>query len=230
MNRIKRIKEFRLASSAKPTRDFAERPYQFFSSPQELNKNYLVVPRVSSERRKYIPIGFLGKNEIAADSVSIVHLGNNNGLYEFGIIESAVHMAWMRIVAGRLKSDYRYSGAVVYNNFVWPSVSQELKQAIELSAQGILDARANHPDLSLADLYDDLTMPTDLRKAHKANDRAVMKAYGFKSSMPESEIVAELFKLYQKKVDELAEAEAAQKATKKPRKRKTAATAPAEPE
>lgn len=131
----------------------------------------------------------------------------------------------MRVVAGRLKSDYRYSNTIVYNNFIWPIATEEQKEKIATTAKEILNVRAKHPNSSLADLYNELTMPADLRKAHQANDRAVMKAYGFKSSMTESEIVAELFKLYQKKVDELAEAEAA----KKPRKRKAAAAAPSEP-
>ena len=116
-------------------------------------------------------------------------------------------MAWMRTVAGRLKSDYRYSNTIVYNNFIWPKVTEKNKSQIEKTAQMILDARAKHPTMSLAQLYDELTMPEDLRNAHTANDKAVMKAYGFKSSMTEPEIVAELFKLYEVKLKELEQEE-----------------------
>ena len=119
-------------------------------------------------------------------------------LYHFGVLESNVHMAWMRAVCGRLKSDYRYSKDVVYNNFPWPTPTDEQKAKIEQTAQAILDARAKYPDSSLADLYDELTMPPELRTAHQDNDRAVMRAYGFNiKTMTESQIVAELFKLYQ---------------------------------
>jgi hypothetical protein len=120
-------------------------------------------------------------------------------LYHFGVLESNVHMAWMRTVCGRLKSDYRYSNTIVYNNFPWPNPTEEQKAKIEQTAQAILDARALYPDSSLADLYDELTMPVELRKAHQDNDRAVMQAYGFNvKTMTESQCVAELFKLYQK--------------------------------
>ncbi|MBO5690990.1 MAG: methylase [Spirochaetaceae bacterium] len=120
----------------------------------------------------------------------------NATLYHFGILTSNVHNAWMRAVCGRLKSDYRYSKDIVYNNFPWPNPTEEQKVKIEQTAQGILDARAKYPESSLADLYDELTMPPELRKAHQANDRAVMAAYGFSVKMTESECVAELFKLY----------------------------------
>ena len=122
--------------------------------------------------------------------------------YHFGVLESSVHMSWMRAVAGRLKSDYRYSKDIVYNNFSWPEPTADQKAKIEKTAQGILDARDLYPDSSLADLYDPLTMPVELRKAHEANDKAVMEAYGFKKGMTESEIVAELMKMYQKLVNE----------------------------
>ena len=119
-------------------------------------------------------------------------------LYHFGILESNVHMAWMRAVCGRLEMRYRYSKDVVYNNFPWPNPTDEQKEKIEQTAQDILDARALYPDSSLADLYDELTMPVELRKAHQENDRAVMKAYGFDvKTMTESECVAKLFQLYQ---------------------------------
>jgi hypothetical protein len=156
----------------------------------------IIIPKVSSERRRYIPMGFIDKNAFASDLVFVIP---NATLYHFGILESNVHMAWMRAVCGRLKSDYRYSKDVVYNNFPWPNPTDEQKAKIEQTAQAILDARALYPDSSLADLYDELTMPPELRKAHQANDRAVMQAYGFDvKTMTESLCVAELFKLYQK--------------------------------
>ena len=194
MRRLDAVRQMRLNSTAAPTRAFADRPYMFFSTPQTDNP-YLIIPEVSSERRRYIPIGFMPSSIIAANTVVIV---SDATLYHFGILTSNVHMAWMRIVAGRLKSDYRYAGSIVYNNFPWPTPTDEQKAKIEQTAQAILDARALYPDSSLADLYDELTMPVELRKAHQENDRAVMKAYGFDvKTMTESQCVAELFKLYQ---------------------------------
>ena len=190
----------RLASSAAPTRALADKPYLFFSTPQT-DSNYLCVPEVSSERRRYIPIGFLDKSVIASNKLLIVPGAT---LYHFGILISNVHMAWTRVVCGRLKSDYQYSGAIVYNNFPWPTPTDAQKATIEQTAQAILDARALYPDSSLADLYDDLTMPPELRKAHQNNDRAVMQAYGFDvKTTTERACVAELMKLYQQKVAEL---------------------------
>ncbi len=137
---------------------------------------------------------------IASDSAQII---SDATLYHFGILTSSVHMAWMRTVAGRLRNDYRYSKDIVYNNFPWPEIDEttEQKARIELAAQGILDARALYPDSSLADLYDPVLMPVELRKAHQANDRAVMDAYGFALAMTEPEIVAELFNRYQMLID-----------------------------
>ena len=141
-------------------------------------------------------MGFLTPNILTSDAVQIIP---DASLFHFGVLESNVHMAWMRAVCGRLKSDYRYSKDVVYNNFPWPNPTEEQKAKIEQTAQAILDARALYPDSSLADLYDELTMPVELRKAHQDNDRAVMQAYGFNvKAMTESQCVAELFKLYQK--------------------------------
>ena len=158
----------------------------------------LLVPRVSSEKRRYVPMDYVAKDIITNDQVQIIP---DAKLYHFGILESCIHMAWMRAVCGRLKSDYRYSKDVVYNNFPWPNPTEEQKVKIEQTAQAILDARAKYPDSSLADLYDEVAMPFDLRKAHQDNDRAVMQAYGFNSKWvdehKESLIVAELFKLYQ---------------------------------
>ncbi|MBR2694546.1 MAG: hypothetical protein IKE69_10080 [Thermoguttaceae bacterium] len=130
---------------------------------------------------------------ISGDSVLLVP---NATLYHFGVLTSSVHMAWTRVVAGRLKSDYRYSAQIVYNNFPWPEPTEEQKLKIEETAKGILDSREKYPDSSFADLYDEVTMPPDLRRAHEANDRAVMKAYGFKTSLAEPEIVARLMELY----------------------------------
>ena len=193
MRRLQAVKEMRLKSTAAPTRALAERPYLFFSTPQTENP-YLCIPEVSSGRRRYIPVGFMPNSIIAANTVVIVP---DATIYHFGIIDSIVHMAWMRVVCGRLKSDYRYAGSVVYNNFPWPTPSESRIERIKQTAQSILDARALYPDSSLADLYDELTMPFELQKAHRANDAAVLEAYGFPKDATESEIVAELFKLYQ---------------------------------
>ncbi|MBS7327489.1 MAG: class I SAM-dependent DNA methyltransferase [Oxalobacter sp.] len=197
-NRIKKVKEFRLNSTKKATVLSAQKP-ALFQEIRQPNTEYLLIPRVSSERRNYLPVGFLKPEVIVNDSVLIVP---NATLYELGIITSSVHMAWMRAVAGRLKSDYRYSNTIVYNNFIWPDVTEEQKDCIAETAQGILDARNKYPDSSLADLYDVLTMPPDLLKAHQANDRVVMAAYGFPVDMTEPEIVAELMKRYQAKLAE----------------------------
>jgi len=156
------------------------------------------VPQTSSQNRRYIPIGYISKEVIANPKVLCVE---NASLYLFGVLESNVHMSWMRTVAGRMKSDYSYYPSVYYN-FPWPNPTDEQKAKIEQTAQAILDARALYPDCSLADLYDELTMPPELRKAHQENDRAVMKAYGFDiKTTTESSCVAELIKLYQKLVE-----------------------------
>lgn len=197
--RLEKIRDFRSQSTAAPTRKSADTPYRFFSTPQT-DETYLIIPRVSSERRKYIPIGFMTSDVIAADSCSIAP---GAGLYHFGVLTSNVHNAWMRTTAGRLKSDYRYSGGIVYNTFPWPTPTDELKNKIEETAQAILDARALYPECSLAELYNELTMPAELRKAHQANDRAVMQAYGFWGKVKsESECVAELMKMYKELTEE----------------------------
>ena len=194
MKRIERVRTFRLNSVALGTRKFAETPTLFCQIAQP-STNYIAVPKTSSQRRKYIPIGFLTCETIASDLLFLIP---NANLYHFGVLTSNVHNAWMRTVCGRLKSDYRYAKDIVYNNFPWCEVTEEQKAKIEETAQGILDARALYPDCSLADLYDEVTMPPELRKAHQANDKAVMSAYGFSIKMTESECVAELMKLYQK--------------------------------
>ena len=194
MKRIEAVREIRLASSSAGTRKLADRPTRFHVENMP-DTNFIIVPKVSSEKRRYVPMGFMSPDVLASDLVFVIP---DATLYHFGILESNVHMAWMRAVCGRLKSDYRYSKDVVYNNFPWPTPTEEQKAKIEKTAQAILDARALYPDSSLADLYDELTMPVELRKAHQENDRAVMQAYGFPiKTMTESQCVAELFKLYQ---------------------------------
>ena len=197
LKRIEAVREMRLASSSTGTRKLADRPTRFHVENMPAT-NFIIVPKVSSEKRRYVPMGFMSPDILASDLVFVIP---DATLYHFGILESNIHMAWMRAVCGRLKSDYRYSKDVVYNNFPWPNPTDEQKAKIEQTAQAILDARAKYPDSSLADLYDELTMPAELRKAHKDNDRAVMQAYGFSSKITEDQeslIVAELFKMYQK--------------------------------
>lgn len=191
--RVENVRAFRLASVKEATRAYAAYPTRFMEIKQP-DSDFLMVPATSSENRKYIPIGYLSKDVIASNAASFVP---NATLYHFSVLTSNVHMAWMRSVCGRLKSDYRYSVNIVYNNFPWPNPTDEQKAKIEQTAQAILDARALYPDCSLADLYDELTMPVELRKAHQANDKAVMHAYGFSIKMTESECVAELMKMYQ---------------------------------
>ena len=196
--KVKAVQEMRLASRAKTTNGYAKVPHLFAQMTQPEGADYIILPRVSSERRKYIPMGFMTADVISSDAVQIIP---NATLYHFGILESNVHMAWMRAVCGRLKSDYRYSKDIVYNNFPWPSPTSEQQAKIEASAQAILDARALYPDSSLADLYDPTLMPKELLQAHRQNDRAVMAAYGFSTKMTESECVAELFKRYAEMVE-----------------------------
>ena len=194
MERIEAVAKMREGSPTASVRRDAEIP-MLFTQIRQPESNYLVVPEVSSQRRKYIPIGFVSPDVIASNMLYLVPEAT---LFMFGTLVSSLHMAWMRVVGGRLKSDYRYTPAV-YNNFPWPNkASDAQKSKIEQTAQAILDARALYPDSSLADLYDSLTMPPELRKAHHANDAAVMEAYGFRKDMTEPEIVAELFKMYQK--------------------------------
>ena len=194
-HRVQLTREFRAASNRPQTLKLADTPW-LFGEIRQPDSNMLVVPKVSSERRRYIPIAFVSPDTIINGSALIVP---DATLYDFGIIISNVHMAWMRAVCGRMKSDYQYSGSNVYNNFPWPTPTEEQRSKIELTAQAILDARAKSPESTLADLYDDTFMTPELRKAHQQNDRAVMQAYGFpvKSTFTESQCVAELFKRYQ---------------------------------
>lgn len=193
MERVKKCQEHRL--EGKPDRKrLASTPHLF---REQINPDTaIVVPTVSSERRRYVPMGFIDNSIIVNANAQIIA---DAQMYHLGILTSNVHMAWMRAVAGRLKSDYRYSKDVVYNNFPWPNVTEEQKHSIEDTANGILNARKLYPDCSLADLYDELSMPVELRKAHQENDRAVMKAYGFPiKGFTEEDCVSELMKMYQK--------------------------------
>lgn len=198
MKRVEEVRNFRLQSKKEATRKCANTPTKFMEIKQP-NTDYLLIPATSSDRRKYIPIGYLNKNFIASNAASFVPAAD---LYHFGILTSNVHMAWMRVVAGRLGTDYRYSINVVYNNFPWPIVTDKQKEKIEKTAKNILDIRNSYTNSSLADLYDPLTMPSDLFKAHKQNDAAVMEAYGFDwRKMSEDDCVAELMKMYQELVN-----------------------------
>ena len=194
MRRVENVRKFRLASKRSSTLRAAEMP-TLFGASFECESDYIAIPKVSSENRPYIPIDYLSKEIIPGDKLFVMQ---RVSIYHFGIMTSNVHMAWMRAVCGRLKSDYSYSNTIVYNNFPWPTPSEKQEKRIELTAQGILDVRAKYPNSSLADLYDKNAMPPELFKAHQANDRAVMQAYGFKPDMKESEIVAELFRMYEK--------------------------------
>ena len=240
LKRIEACRQDRLSSPDKGRQKLADTPHLFRETQNP--EQFMVMPKVSSENRRYVPMGFFDTNTISTDLNFIIP---NVTLYHFGVLTSNVHMAWMRAVCGRLKSDYRYSKDIVYNNFPWPDLTpnplspdgdiplsplhcgegrggrlaqasrgREVRSKIERTAQAILDARALYPDSSLADLYDEVTMPPELRRAHQNNDRAVMEAYGFDwRNMTESECVAELFKLYSKLVDE-------EKATVAPARRK----------
>ena len=240
LKRIEACRQDRLSSPDKGRQKLADTPHLFRETQNP--EQFMVMPKVSSENRRYVPMGFFDTNTISTNLNFIIP---NVTLYHFGVLTSNVHMAWMRAVCGRLKSDYRYSKDIVYNNFPWPDLTpnplspdgdiplsplhcgegrggrlaqasrgREVRSKIERTAQAILDARALYPDSSLADLYDEVTMPSELRRAHQNNDRAVMEAYGFDwRNMTESECVAELFKLYSKLVDE-------EKATVAPARRK----------
>ena len=195
-DRINRVADIRKKSPTKSVQKAADIP-MLFTQIRQPETDYLAVPEVSSEKRRYIPIGYLSDDVIGSNKLYMI---SNATLYMFGVLTSNVHMAWVRVVSGRLKSDYSYSPAV-YNNFPWCNPTPEQKANIEKTAQAILDARAKYPDCSLADLYDETTMPPELRKAHQANDFAVMAAYGFNRKITESECVAELMKRYQALVE-----------------------------
>ena len=192
LKRVEAVRQYRLASKRPGTQKLADMPTRFhFENMPETE--YLIVPLTSSEHRKYIPIGYMTPDVICSNKVSLLPSAT---LYHFGILTSLVHNAWMRVVCGRLKSDYNYSNTIVYNNFPWPTASEKDKAKIEATAQAILDARAAYPDSSLADLYDATAMPPDLRRAHTLNDAAVLRLYGLPADAPEPTIVAHLMNLY----------------------------------
>ena len=194
MKRVEATREFRLSSKRASTVKLADTPTRFQTENMPKG-HYIVIPEVSSEKRKYIPMGYMDESVLCSNKLRLMP---DASLYHFGVLESNVHMAWMRVVCGRLKSDYDYSIKIVYNNFPWPNPTEVQRARIEQTAQAILDARALYPDCSLADLYDETTMPPELRKAHQQNDKAVMQAYGFDvKTTTEASCVAELMKLYQ---------------------------------
>ena len=194
--RVRNIREFRSASKKAATRKKADTPWLFGEVRPPKGKSYIAVPKVSSGRRQYVPMGFVTNGMIPGDMLFSI---SDAGLYEFGVLMSQTHNAWMRNVAGRLKSDYRYNNTIVYNNFIWPEPSSKQIATIENCAQKVLDARDAHPGQSLADLYDPDFMPADLRAAHRALDAAVEAAYGVDFNGDEEKIVAHLFKLYAEK-------------------------------
>ena len=194
MERVEQVRQFRLNSTKEATKRSADTP-TLFQEIRHPDSEYIIIPRHSSETRRYIPFGFVSPEIVVNDAVQIIPGAE---IYHFGVLMSNVHMAWVRAVCGRLEMRYRYSKDVVYNNFPWPTPTDAQKTKIEQTAQAILDARALYPDSSLADLYDETTMPPELRKAHQQNDRAVMQAYGFSvKDMTESKCVAELMRMYQ---------------------------------
>ena len=196
MERIKLCKEMRLAAKDKATKKLADRPHLFRETYNY--DSYVVVPMVSPTSRRYIPFGFFGKDTISTNLNLVIENASN---YHFGILSSRLHMCWVKSIGGKMGNAYRYSAGVVYNNFPWPKIKPELKEKISNTAQQIQEARALYPEASLADLYDDLVMPIELRKAHQANDNAVMDAYGFSHDLSESEILAKLMELYVKLTD-----------------------------
>ena len=232
MKRVQAVKKFRLASKSLPTQKLSEKPTRFHVENMPLS-NYLIIPETSSERRAIVPIGFERPETLCSNAVKIV---TDATLFHFGVLTSIMHMAWMRAIFGSLKSDFRYSAGIVYNNFPWPTLPVrgelvELQQAvnastgsaravknIEAAAQALLDARAVHINASLADLYDPLTMPANLLKAHQALDEAVDAAYGYKGAVTDAARVAFLFERYQQITSLLpAFVTKTKKVTKKPR-------------
>ena len=194
MKRVEAVRQFRLSSKSAPTRTLASTPTRFHVENMP-SSSYLVLPEVTSERRSFIPMGFLGPDTLCSN---LVKIARNATLFHFGILQSTMHMAWVRAVSGRLKSDFRYSAGIVYNNFPWPDApSEKQRETIKAAAQGVIDARAQFPQSTLADLYDPLSMPPGLMRAHHALDRAVDAAYRFKGKT-DAERVAFLFERYQR--------------------------------
>ena len=195
--RVEKVREHRLKSHRAGTRKLADTPWLFGENRQPTT-DYILIPRVSSERRDYVPMGYMNSEVIASDAVQTIP---DAKFWHFGVLTSFPHMVWMRMVCGRLESRYRYSADIVYNNFPWPPFNRE----VEITAAMILAARRNYPDASYADLYDPLIMPKDLRRAHEANDRAVMEAYDFPKNMTESEMQEAFLRMYRnlKNFDEI---------------------------
>ena len=198
LERVKLVREMRLASKKAATRRKAETPW-LFDELRPPQGSYIGVPKVSSGRRAYVPLGFVTNGMIPGDMLYFIP---TDSLYLFGILMSQMHNAWMRAVAGRLKSDYRYSNTVVYNNLVWPEPTAAQRAEVVRRAQAVLDARAAHPGSTLAKLYDPDDMPADLLAAHQALDATVEAAYGIDFKGDEERIVAHLYKLYAKKTNE----------------------------
>ncbi len=194
MQRVEAVRNFRLASKSPGTQKLAIRPTRFHVEKMPKG-NYIVIPKVSSEKRRFIPIGFLTPETLCSDLVFMIP---DASLYHFGVLTSSVHMAWMRAVCGRLKSDYRYSKDIVYNSFIWPEVNDAQKATVTAAAQAVLDARTKYPDSTLADLYDPLTMPPELSKAHTKLDALVDKLYS-RPFTSDTDRVAHLFELYAEK-------------------------------
>lgn len=197
MKRVNAVREYRLASPSAGTVKLADRPTRFHVENMPKG-NYLLIPKVSSEKRRYIPIGFMNPEILSSDLVFIIP---NASLFHFGVLASSVHNTWMRVIGGRLKSDYRYSKDIVYNNFPWPQPIQAQREKIEQTARMILDAREKYAGASLADLYGNMVLFPELMAAHRANDAAVLEAYGFPKEASEADIVTRLFQLYQKLTD-----------------------------
>lgn len=197
MQRIRAVREYRLKSKSAPTRKLAETPAHFHVENMPKGCS-IIIPEVSSSRRKYIPMGFVGPEVLCSNKVRLIPEAT---LYHFGVLQSQFHNAWVRIVAGRLKDDYNYSAGVAYNNFVWPDATPEQRTRIEACAQAVLDARAAHPDATLADMYDPDNdfLFGDLMAAHGTLDAAVEAAYGVDFKGDEEKIVAHLFELYAEK-------------------------------
>ena len=197
MERLDGVKQSRLNSSKESTRNLASTP-TLFAEDRQPDNDYLIVPVVSSEKRNYLPMKYVSCNVIANANAQMIP---ECDLYSFGILNSNVHNSWMRAICGRLETRYAYSATIVYNNFPWPTPTDIQKNKIEETAKAILESREQYPNDSLADLYDNRTMPQGLRKAHEANDIAVMDAYGFRHDITEAEIVSELFKMYKDLID-----------------------------
>ena len=196
LDRVEKVKEFRLSSPREQTKKYADKPTRFYIENVPKG-DYIVLPETSSENRKYVPFGFMNPDVFCSNAVKLLP---NASLFHFGILTSILHNAWMRVVAGRLGNGYRYSIGIVYNNFVWVKPTEQQKEKIEKTAQSILDARNKYPESTLADLYDSLTMPPELRKAHENNDKAVLELYGLSKDSTEEQMIELLFKLYDAKI------------------------------